>query len=58
MKRNILRIVVAVIACLLMGIIGLNVGIFINSDNMSVVFVVITMGAFIMYEIQRRKKTD
>ncbi len=58
MKKNILRIVVAVIACLLMGIIGLNVGSFINSDNMSVVFVVITMGTFIMYEIQRSKKTD
>ncbi len=58
MKKNILRIVVAVIVSLFMGVIGLNVGSFINSDNMSVVFVVITMGAFIMYEIQRSKKTD
>ncbi len=56
MKRNILRIVVAVIACFLMGIIGLTVTI--KTYNMSMIFSVATMGAFIMYEIQRSKKTD
>lgn len=53
MNRNIPRIVMAVIVSLIMGYIGLYVGSFLNSDNMPVIFVIITMGAFIMNAIHK-----
>ncbi len=58
MNRNIPRIVMAVIVSLIMGYIGLYVGSFLNSDNMPVIFVIITMGAFIMNEIHKSRKTN
>lgn len=50
------NIVMAVIVSLIMGYIGLHVGNFLNSDNMPVIFVIITMGAFIMNEIHKSRK--
>lgn len=54
----IMRIVIAVIVSLFMSWIGLALGQFINAEHLSVVFTVVTMGAFIIYEIQRSKKAD
>lgn len=56
MNRNKIRIAVAVIVSLLMGFIGLHVTY--EKYNMSVIFTIITMGAFIINEIQRSKNTD
>ena len=50
------RIAVAVVVSLLMGFVGLHVTY--AKDNMSVIFTIITMGAFIINEIQRSKNTD
>lgn len=50
--------VVAVIVSLIMGFIGLYVGSFLDSDNISVIFVIITMGAFIMNEMHKSKETN
>ena len=62
MKRNILRIIIAVVVSLIMGVIGLNIGSLFASDfaphSFMIVFTVVTMGAFIMNEIQKSKNAN
>lgn len=58
----VLRIIIAVIVSLFMGIIGFNFGGIFSTDSaphsFMIVFTVVTMGAFIMNEIHKSKDSD
>ena len=60
------KVLLAIFACLFMGLVGLVVGVFIDevfggvnfefTPYISIVFVIITMGAFILHSIEKKNE--
>lgn len=60
------KVLIAIVTSLLMGFVGMVIGVFLDetfggssfasTPVISVIFVIITMGAFILYSIESKKK--